>query len=196
MTNRLIDAIQMAAEAHRFQTRKADNSSYICHPLAVMDILRTWAKVENEDILIAAVLHDTVEDTPVTIEQIRERFGWEVADIVAEVTDDRTLARQQRKRAQLAKVQNKSVAARLVKMADMLHNLMDLLVNPPADWSDKKIQGYFVWKRAIWLKGIKGIKPCLDMAFGGLLTNKLKSGAPVLPDTDLDNFLEDYLSNC
>lgn len=196
MGNLLIDAIMMAVKAHRFQTRKADNSSYICHPLEVMDILRKWAKDQNEDVLIAAVLHDTVEDTPVTIEQIREQFGWEVADIVAEVTDDRSLTRQERKRAQLDHIQDKSLAAKLVKMADMLHNLMDLLNNPPANWSDKKIQGYFVWKRAIWLKGIKGINPTMDAVFEFVLTDKLKSGAPVLPDTDLDDFLEDYLSNC
>lgn len=196
MSGCLIDAILVAAEAHRFQTRKADNSSYICHPLGVMDILRKWVGVEDEDILIAAVLHDTVEDTPVTIELIRDRFGQEIAHIVAEVTDDRSLTRQQRKRAQLAKVQNKSVSARLVKMADMLHNLTDLLVNPPADWSDEKIQGYFVWKRAIWFKGLKGLSPKLDKPFKKLLTKKLKSGAPVLPDTDLEDFLEDYLSSC
>lgn len=200
VTGQVLKAAAYAAEAHKFQTRKSDGSAYICHPLRVAHFLETCA-VQDAVTLVAAVLHDVVEDTSATIEDIRAEFGDSVASVVAEVSDDRSLSAAERKRAQLEHIEAKTKRARQVKAADMYDNLSSLLECPPPGWSLERTRGYFVWKYLIWKRGIRYRSgTLLDTSLAGLFKSSIADGeggtVPVIPpDTDLDAELERYLSS-
>ena len=197
---KMLKAASYAAEAHKFQTRKSDGSAYICHPLRVAHFLAECA-VQDPVVLIAAVLHDGVEDTSATNEDIRAEFGDEVADVVAEVSDDRSLSAAERKRAQLEHIEAKSKRARQVKAADMYDNLSSLIEQSPPGWSAERTRGYFVWKYLIWKRGIRGrTGTLLDVKLGGLFESCIPDGngkiVPVIPQgIDLDSRLERYLES-
>lgn len=196
----VLRAAEFAAEAHKFQTRKDDGSAYICHPLRVAGVLRDCG-VSDQTILAAALLHDVVEDTPRTIEDVRDAFGDAVADIVAEVTDDRSLSAAERKRAQLAHVDSLSPGARRVKGADMHDNLAALIKCPPPGWPLERTQGYFVWKYAIFKRGIRGkAGPCLEAKLNRLFESEVPDGAggfaPAIPkEINHTEFLERYYAS-
>ena len=115
----LIDAIAFAAHKHRNQRRKnVEASPYINHPIALAHVLAIEAKVHDDPVLIAAMLHDTLEDTETSFEELRERFGLPVAETVAEVTDDKSLAKLRRKALQIEHAPHLSKRAKLVKLAD------------------------------------------------------------------------------
>src|SRR5687768_7794747 len=140
----IMDAASFAADRHRGQRRKdAEASPYINHPLALARILANEGGVTDTAVLVAALLHDTVEDTETTIEEIEARFGPEVAGIVAEVTDDKSLEPAERKRLQVVKAASKSDGAKLVKLADKTCNLRDLGATPPVEWSPERRRQYF-----------------------------------------------------
>lgn len=185
-------AIMMAEKAHRFQTRKSDGSPTIGHPLAVMDMLSEF--VRDKYVLAAAVLHDTIEDTDITYEDILLKFGSKVANYVNEVSDDRSLSQVERKKAQLNNISKKSYEARLIKAADMWHNLTDLISNPPPNWPLWRIQGYFAWKKAIYFRGIKGLNAVIDSRLSPLFKRTLPNGQPVIPEGDLDEIVSGYFS--
>ena len=146
---RVANAVDLAARAHRDQRRKNRIAApYINHPIAVMRRL-TDAGVTDADILAAAALHDVDEDTSVKIPEIRATFGDAVANIVAEVTDDKTTSKTDRKIHQITAGREKSLAAKLVKTADKLDNLADLAKCPPEEWTEKRVQGYFCWSKAV-----------------------------------------------
>lgn len=152
---RLIDAIAFAAEVHRMQRRKdIEASPYINHPLALLRILAVEAGITDTDVLCAAALHDYLEDccggaSPTTLGQgralLRERFGATVLDYVEAVTDDKMLDKAQRKRLQVDNAGRKPHGARLVKLADKIANLRDILGAPPAHWNLQRRQDYFDW---------------------------------------------------
>lgn len=161
----ILQAASFAAERHSKQRRKdADASPYINHPLALADILAREGGIENAAVIAAALLHDTVEDTETSIEDLQTRFGSAVAGIVAEVTDDKSLPKEERKRLQVAKAAGKSVEAKLVKLADKIANLRDLRTSPPADWSEERKAGYFQWARDV-VAGLRGTNAKLEAAF-------------------------------
>lgn len=146
----LLSAASFAADRHRNQRRKdADATPYINHPLQLACLLATVGAVDDVDTLIAAVLHDTVEDTETTYDELVERFGRAVADIVAEVTDDKSLSKADRKRLQVEHAPHMSSAAALVKLADKACNLRDVANRPPKGWSLQRKQEYFDWGRAV-----------------------------------------------
>jgi guanosine-3',5'-bis(diphosphate) 3'-pyrophosphohydrolase len=133
----ILEAAAFAAERHRNQRRKDEEASpYINHPLAIAQILATEGGIADPSILCAALLHDTIEDTKTSPEEVLERFGAEIAGIVAEVTDDQSLPKAEQKRLQVARASAKSDGARLVKIADKISNLRDILQTPPARWND------------------------------------------------------------
>ena len=143
-------AIRYAAAKHEGQKRKnARGDDYIIHPVEVMLILFSHG-VTDESILIAAVMHDTVEDTSATLEEVASMFGPEVASVVDEVSDDKSLPKIERKRLQLERIGHKSLSARLVKIADKISNTRDLLTDPPVGWSDVQKHGYIAWAYAIY----------------------------------------------
>jgi HD domain len=140
---RLTRALSFAAEAHRNQRRKgAAQEPYINHLIEVLDLVVQNTSCDDVNILIAALLHDVVEDTPTTYEDVVERFGERVAQIVRENSDDMTLPKTERRRARIAAMASKSREARIVKMADLISNLRAIAVSPPAGWSAERKLGY------------------------------------------------------
>ena len=132
---RLLKAIAFAANKHRNQHRKdAELSPYINHPIAVATILAEEGDVSDEVTLVAAALHDTVEDTQTTFEELKEQFGPEVADLVRELTDDKSIDKAERKRLQIKHAPDSSTRAKQLKIADKICNVRDVAVRPPTDW--------------------------------------------------------------
>lgn len=136
--------VQFSAQKHKDQRRKDDAATpYINHPINVATILAVEGSINDEEVLMAALLHDTVEDTDTTFEEIEDIFGSVVCGIVREVTDDKSLEKQERKRLQIVHAATASHKAKLVKLADKLDNLRDLLKNTPNGWTQVIIT-YFV----------------------------------------------------
>jgi GTP diphosphokinase / guanosine-3',5'-bis(diphosphate) 3'-diphosphatase len=147
---RLIDAAEFASRKHSTQRRKdADASPYINHPIAVAAVLAVEAGISDLTTLQAAILHDTIEDTETTYDELVGRFGPAVADVVMEVTDDKSLPKDERKRLQVAHAHKKSSQAAMVKLADKICNLRDMAASPPADWSEQRKRKYFDWAKAV-----------------------------------------------
>jgi (p)ppGpp synthase/HD superfamily hydrolase len=160
----LLEAACFAADRHRHQRRKdADASPYINHPLALADILAREGGVDDAEVIAAALLHDTVEDTDTLLGEIQERFGARVASIVAEVTDDKDLPPGERKRRQIASAKGKSFGAKLIKLADKIANLRDLTSAPPADWDDERNARYREWSKQV-IDQIRGTNEALESA--------------------------------
>jgi guanosine-3',5'-bis(diphosphate) 3'-pyrophosphohydrolase len=155
----ILRAASFAADKHRMQRRKdADASPYINHPLSLADILAREGGIEDATVLAAALLHDTVEDTDTTLDELSALFGPRVAGMVAEVTDDKSLPKEERKRLQVAKAASKSLGAKLIS------NLRDILAAPPADWSEERKREYFEWAASV-VHGLRGSNPQLEAAF-------------------------------
>jgi guanosine-3',5'-bis(diphosphate) 3'-pyrophosphohydrolase len=161
----LLKALAFAAHKHRDQRRKdPDASPYINHPIALADVLVNEGGVSDVEVLCAALLHDTVEDTATTHEEIVDAFGPRVARIVAEVTDDKTLSKSERKRLQVEHATRLSPEAKLVKLADKICNLRDMAGHPPAKWDLVRRREYFEWAKAV-IDGLRGVHPKLEALF-------------------------------
>jgi guanosine-3',5'-bis(diphosphate) 3'-pyrophosphohydrolase len=146
----LLAAISFAAHKHRDQRRKdAAASPCINHPLALAHVLATEGGVTDLKTLMAAVRHDTVEDAETTFGELVHHFGTKVADVVMEVTDDKSLAMTDRKRAQIEHAPHMSKRATLIKLADNICNLRDVAHNPPADWPLARRQECFDSAKAV-----------------------------------------------
>ncbi|WWC88739.1 uncharacterized protein L201_003652 [Kwoniella dendrophila CBS 6074] len=147
--SKLMRTVDFAARKHSCQRRKdVDQTPYINHPIAVANYLSSTG-ITDVKVLQAAVLHDTVEDTHTTIEEIAQSFGTDVARIVEECTDDNTLSGMDRKTAQLRSAPYKSREAQQVKLADKIHNLESIRRCPPVGWGIKRIQAYFIWAKQV-----------------------------------------------
>lgn len=167
-TSLILRAAEFAAHKHRDQRRKdADASPYINHPISLANVLRNEGGITDPVILMAALLHDTLEDTETTWEELRGQFGDEVADVVAEVTDTKWLSKQARKRLQIAKASHSSARARAVKIADKICNVRDMLGSPPAGWPLARIQEYFDWAKAV-VDEVRGTHDELEQRFDAL----------------------------
>src|SRR5436853_3238068 len=161
----LLKALAFAAHKHRDQRRKdAEASPYINHPIALADVLVNEGGVTDTETLCAALLHDTVEDTATTHEELVDAFGSRIARIVAEVTDDKDLPKAERKRLQIEHAPHISREAKLVKLADKLVNLRDVAERPPAKWDLARRQEYFDWAKLV-IDGLRGAHPRLEAAF-------------------------------
>ena len=152
----LLKALAFAAHKHRDQRRKdAEASPYINHPIALADVLVNEGGVTDFEVLCAALLHDTVEDTATSHEELVNAFGSRIARIVAEVTDDQKLAKAERKRLQVEHAPRLSHEAKLVKLADKLCNLRDVVEHPPAKWDLARRREYFDWAKQV-VDGLRG----------------------------------------
>ncbi|MGC2030881.1 MAG: HD domain-containing protein [Steroidobacteraceae bacterium] len=161
----ILAASAFAAHKHRDQRRKgADASPYINHPIAVANVLANEGGITDDTVLAAALLHDTIEDTDTTVEELRAQFGPDVAAIVVEVTDDKSLPKQDRKRLQIEHAATLSDQAKLVKLADQICNLRDMSQAPPIDWSLERKQEYFVWAKQV-VDQLRGVSPTLERLF-------------------------------
>jgi guanosine-3',5'-bis(diphosphate) 3'-pyrophosphohydrolase len=123
----LLRAASFAAHKHRDQRRKdVEASPYINHPIAVATVLAIEGGVTDEPILVAALLHDTVEDTATTFEELEQEFGRDVAELVREMTDDKSLDKDVRKQLQIAHAPAASSPAKQIKIADKICNIRDI----------------------------------------------------------------------
>lgn len=175
----LLETVNFAAEKHQNQRRKNPEATpYINHPIGVARILSHEGGVTDLSVLQAALLHDTVEDTDTSVEEVEERFGAVVARIVAEVTDDKSLPKAERKRLQVEHARHCSPQAKLVKLADKLHNLRDLDRIAPTGWSEQRVQEYFVWAGEV-VQGLRGTSPVLEQSLDELFR---KRGITLTPD--------------
>jgi len=164
-TARLLDAISFAAHRHRFQKRKdREASPYINHPIDAAELLARGGGVTDMVTLLAAVLHDTVEDTQTTPEEIEARFGPDVRGVVEEVTDDKSLLKEERKRLQVEHTPTLSSRAKLVKLVDKISNVIDVTHHPPADWPLERRVAYLDWSAAV-VAGCAGVNPALERYF-------------------------------
>ncbi len=167
--NNLLHAASFAARKHTGQKRKGERGEpYINHPLEVANLIANVGGVEDLDILIAAVLHDTVEDCGVKREEIEELFGEKVAGFVMEVTDDKSLPKAERKRLQVEHAPHLSTGAKIVKLADKISNINDITNSPPADWSVERRLEYIEWGVSV-AAGLRGVNGPLEEHFDKLV---------------------------
>lgn len=167
--NQILEAVIFAAIKHQGQVRKDESSSpYVTHPLMVAQTLWEVGGVRDKHTLIAAILHDTLEDTKTTSEEVSECFGEEVLAIVLEVTDDKSLEKMERKRLQVIHAPDLSKAAKIIKLGDKLVNCLDILYSPPKDWSLERRREYIQWGADVVAK-IRGVNPALETAFDAML---------------------------
>lgn len=161
----VLAAAWFAAQKHVNQKRKgAAAEPYLNHLIEVAQLVSSALSEPDTDLVIAALLHDTIEDTGVTKEELVQRFGPDVADLVAEVTDDKSLEKQERKRLQIENAPKKSVRAQAIKLADKISNLRGILSSPPADWSLQRKKEYFAWAKQI-VNGFTAPNPILKAEF-------------------------------
>ncbi len=131
-------------------------------------MLANIGKVEDFDVLIAAVLHDTIEDTETTKEEITEIFGENVAEMVLEVTDDKSLPKAERKQKQVEHAPHLSTGAKLIKLGDKISNIRDVMENPPDGWSDERRLEYVNWGEKV-VAGLRGTNENLEKHFDELI---------------------------
>jgi guanosine-3',5'-bis(diphosphate) 3'-pyrophosphohydrolase len=167
--DRLFVAINFAVCKHRNQIRKDQcGSPYITHPLSVAQAISTIGDVQETHILVAAILHDTIEDTDTVESEILEQFGEDILEIILEVSDDKSLEKLERKRLQVVHAGELSYAAKVIKLADKLVNCRDILLSPPKDWSLARRQAYIQWAADVVYE-IRGVNPALENAFDEML---------------------------
>ena len=160
----LLKAAHFAAQKHRDQRRKGRHATpYINHPLEVAQRLATLGGVRDVKVLSAAVLHDTIEDTATTSDELVAEFGAGIAELVLEVTDDKSLPKQERKRLQIAHAPEKSENAKLIKLSDKTSNVIDMGEIPP-DWPVERKRAYLDWARSV-VAGLRGVSPALEAEF-------------------------------
>ena len=138
----VLRAADAAARWHADQRRKGEaKEPYINHLLEVAYLVAEATEGRDPNLVIAALLHDAIEDQGVSRETIAEMFGEDVAGLVWEVTDDKRLPKAERKRLQEETAASKSPRAKVLKLADKTSNLRALAASPPADWSAERRAG-------------------------------------------------------
>jgi guanosine-3',5'-bis(diphosphate) 3'-pyrophosphohydrolase len=168
-TAALLTALRFAADRHRDQRRKDPAASpYLNHPIAVAEHLARVGGIVDPITLIAAVLHDTVEDTATTPEELERGFGVAVRRTVAEVSDDKALSKLERKRLQVEHAPHLSERAKLIKLADLTCNVGDIGEDPPNGWSLERRRDYLDWAERV-IEGCRRVNAPLERAFDGAL---------------------------
>ncbi|XP_062564199.1 guanosine-3',5'-bis(diphosphate) 3'-pyrophosphohydrolase MESH1 isoform X2 [Armigeres subalbatus] len=154
--------INFAAVKHRNQRRlDSDKTPYINHPIGVAHILTAEGGVTDFEVIQAAILHDTVEDTDTTFEELEHEFGYSVRLLVEEVTDDKSLPKAERKQLQIDHAAGTSPQAKLVKLADKIYNLRDLQRCRPEGWTEQRCRDYFAWAKKV-CEGLRGTNRALE----------------------------------
>jgi (p)ppGpp synthase/HD superfamily hydrolase len=142
----LAQAYNFAAAKHVKQRRKGEAAEpYINHLAEVAELVAQATRATDPEIIVAAVLHDTVEDTETTFDELKAYFGERVASLVAEVTDDKALPKQTRKDLQVEHAAHASRGAQIIKLADKTSNVRALGTSPPKGWSAERITEYVEW---------------------------------------------------
>jgi guanosine-3',5'-bis(diphosphate) 3'-pyrophosphohydrolase len=158
-------AVDFAARKHRAQRRKGEAAEpYFNHLAEVAALVAEATGGGDPVVIVAALLHDTIEDTGTTAAELEAEFGAEVARLVGEVTDDKSLPKAERKRLQVANAPHKSDRAKMIKIADKISNLRSLANSPPASWDLARKREYFDWARQV-VDGCRNVSPPLDTLF-------------------------------
>ncbi|MCE5336325.1 MAG: HD domain-containing protein [Desulfobacteraceae bacterium] len=172
--SRFLFALKYTAGKHRSQRRKdAARTPFVNHPVEVAELLWRAGEVRDMTVLVAALLHDVVEDTETGPEEIRDLFGKDVLAIVLEVTDDKNLSRTRRKELQVLHAPHLSPGAGLVKIADKICNVRDIAWSPPLDWSRQRRAEYLTWAEEV-VNGVRTYNRGLDTAFRNVLAEGRK----------------------
>ncbi|PLX37120.1 MAG: phosphohydrolase [Hyphomicrobiales bacterium] len=166
-------ALTFAAEVHTDQRRKGARAEpYINHLIEVATLVASATGGTDPELVVAALLHDTVEDTDTTIGHIAEHFGDDVAGIVEAMTDDKSLPKMVRKARQIEKAPGLDPRAKMVKIADKVSNLTSLLESPPDQWPHERIHAYAQWAEAV-VAGCRGVSADLEQRFDAALQDVL-----------------------
>lgn len=174
-TGLLLRAIRFSAEKHNDQRRKDSRSSpYINHPIQVAETLWRVGDVRDPTLLIASILHDTIEDTDTSPDEIKMEFGEDVLALVLEVTDDKSLSEQVRKQRQIETAPHKTQNAKLLKLADKICNVRDLIHSPPPRWSLERQREYLLWSEKV-VAGLRGENANLENYYDELLASGKQS---------------------
>jgi (p)ppGpp synthase/HD superfamily hydrolase len=165
----LLAALTFAADRHRDHRRKgAEGSPYVNHLIEVADILARHGGVRDPVTLQAGVLHDTLEDTLTTPQELESLFGPEVRHVVEEVTDDKRLSTEERKRLQIERAPGLSHRAHLIKIADKISNVVSVARLPPYDWPRERRRNYLEWANRV-VAGCRGCNAALESRFDEVL---------------------------
>jgi len=166
---KLLQAARFSAHKHRYQRRKdKDASPYINHPIEVAELIANVGGVSDLPTLLAAILHDTVEDTDTNPAELEKAFGPEVRSLVEEVTDDKSLPKEERKRLQIEHAQRLSIRAKQIKIADKICNVRDIIHTPPPNWSLERRREYLQWAEKV-VAGCRSSNPKLEYRFDEVL---------------------------
>jgi GTP diphosphokinase / guanosine-3',5'-bis(diphosphate) 3'-diphosphatase len=170
----IFSALKFSADKHAKQRRKGpEDTPYINHPIEVAEILINVAAVSDTNTLVAALLHDTIEDTDTRQDELESLFGSSVLALVMECTDDKSLPKADRKRLQVEHAPHKSPQAKLIKIADKISNVRDIVKGPPVDWSFERIQEYLDWSECV-VSGLRGENAELDELYDTSLKSARK----------------------
>ena len=161
----ILQAAHFSADKHRDQRRKGSrNTPYINHPLEVAERINRIGRIEDVTILVAAILHDTIEDTETTAEELAVLFGPAVAKLVSELTVDKEPYWTVRKRNEIDDAPKMSDGAKLIKISDKTSNLADTISNPPGEWTLQRRRDYLEFARLV-VDGCRGVNAALDAEF-------------------------------
>ena len=157
----VLRAADAAARWHVHQRRKGSaREPYVNHLLEVASLVAEATEGKDTGLVIAALLHDAIEDQEVPIELIEDEFGKRVADVVSEVTDDKALPKEERKTNQIRTASEKSNDAKIIKLGDKISNMRAVAFSPAPDWSVKRRLEYIRWARDV-VDGLRGASPWL-----------------------------------
>lgn len=170
----ILKAAMKAAEWHSEQRRKGQKEEpYVNHLIEVAQLVAE-ACPDDIELIVAALLHDAIEDQRKSWEEIACLFGERVADLVEEVTDDKALPKAERKRLQIQNAPKKSRDAKILKLADKTANLRALVASPPHDWPLERRREYIDWATSV-VAGLKGVSPWLEEQFEEARQSALRS---------------------
>jgi guanosine-3',5'-bis(diphosphate) 3'-pyrophosphohydrolase len=161
----LLKATRFAAEKHRYQRRKGpDADPHINHPIEVTELLARVGGVTDPTVLVAGILHDTVEDTKTTPAELEKIFSPDVRSLVEEMTDEKQLPKAERKRLQIEHAPRLSPEAKLIKIADKIANVRDVADRPAKDWTPQRRLEYLDWAIQV-VDGCRGVNAALERLF-------------------------------
>lgn len=168
-------AAEFAARQHTGQRRKgAAKEPYVNHLAEVASLLAETTDGSEPSLVAAGWLHDTVEDTGATREDIEARFGEAIASLVIEVTDDKRILKAERKRLQIENAPKKSDGAKQIKLADKISNIRSLMLSPPDNWERERLIDYIDWAEKV-ITGCRGVNPALEKIFDDTLATARES---------------------
>lgn len=162
---RILAAANFAAEKHAAQKRKgAAAEPYVNHLIEVAQLVADSREDLDVNLVMAGFLHDTIEDTWTTVEELEQAFGSDVASLVLELTDDKSLPKEVRKELQVKEAPHISARAQVIKLADKISNLRSILISPPANWNKQRKREYFEWGRRV-VDALSAPNPILKAEF-------------------------------